>query len=149
MNIVYRIIFSFCEGYNYLNGQVCGEFREIAPKVDSLEYLNQLLQDGKKPKTFVPSEHLISLALSRDLVSIIDACSNLVRKDIYKRAARYGSLKIMQWAKSKGYKFKDDICAEAAYYGSIEVMQWLRTQGCDWNEEVCANAAFNGHLTLL
>jgi hypothetical protein len=129
MDVVYRTVFSFSAGYNFLNAQVCVEFRELAPKTDYLVYLDQLLQDGKKPETFVPLEHLVSLALQRDLVSVVDACSNLVCEDIYKRAVRYGSLEIMYWAKSKGYKLEEDICAEAAYYGSVEVMQWLRANG--------------------
>ncbi|SOB74024.1 hypothetical protein BQ9231_00141 [Cedratvirus lausannensis] len=46
MEIVYRTIFFYSEGYNFCNRQVCREFRQLAPRTKGYTYLDQLIQDG-------------------------------------------------------------------------------------------------------
>ncbi|WZN65930.1 putative ankyrin repeat protein [Chloropicon roscoffensis] len=90
-----------------------------------------------------------------------------------------GSVKILEYLRGRGYKFKEacegaafgghldvlkflrgldppcpwDVwtCSHAADGGHLEVLKWLRAQNppCPWNENVCYEAAGKGHLEIL
>ncbi|SHO33500.1 Pseudo ankyrin repeat-like [Cedratvirus A11] len=150
MNHIYKIIFSFSEGYNFLNGQVCFEFRQLVPKVDYLEYLDQLCKDGRTTQVPPLTKKTVKLAIDRDLLDLLQSCMDFVpEKFICNMAAEKGSLKVLQWARTKGYPWNARTCALAARCGHLEILQWARTNECIWDEEVCASAAEGGHLEIL
>nr|WIL02903.1 hypothetical protein Cbor_448 [Cedratvirus borely] len=111
MDFVYGVIFSFSEGYNFLNGQVCREFRILAPQVSYVVYLDQLIRDGKQPENFPPSEFgpsrkLAKIAIEKGLLALLGQCTRHVRSDLCKIAAKKGNLKVLQWARSEGWFYR-------------------------------------------
>ncbi|SOB74132.1 ankyrin repeat [Cedratvirus lausannensis] len=149
MEAVLETIFSFSGGYNFLNRQVCREFRELAPEVDNLEYLNQAIHDGYKPENFIPTSKLADLALEKGLLPLLESCSDFVSEDVCKRAAGKGYLHILQWARVQRYSWDYKVCSEAAYNGHLETLQWARVNGCDWSAHTFLSAAAGGHLDIL
>ncbi|SHO33482.1 Hypothetical protein BQ3484_414 [Cedratvirus A11] len=101
MQAVLEAIFSLCGGYNFLNGQVCREFRDMVAKKDGVDYLNELLHDGRECN-FTPSEQLMQVAFDRSLFSLLEACEDYIPENICDIAAKKGNLEVLQWARSKG-----------------------------------------------
>ncbi|SPN79839.1 Ankyrin repeat-containing protein [Brazilian cedratvirus IHUMI] len=176
MQIVYQTIFSYCGGYNYLNGQVCKEFSLIAPKVCYLRYLDDLLGDEKEI-CLSPSCNLLELAFEKELLHLLGYNKHLISADHVSEVTGKGKLKILKWFKDNGYSIdehifsiaatsgqhevmcwlreincpydKDKMCSDLAHGGDLEFLKWARSEGCPWGEDFCSNAAFSGHLQLL
>nr|WIL04759.1 ankyrin repeat-containing protein [Cedratvirus duvanny] len=142
------LIFFFSEGYNFINRQVCFDFRRIIKPVEHLVYLDQLLKDNRKPN-LQPSKELAKIALDRGLLHLLQACKEFVPKNVCTIAAKNGQLKVLQWARANGYSWNEDTCVYAAKEGHLEILQWLRANGCPWDEYTCAYTAENGHLKVL
>ncbi|SHO33417.1 Ankyrin repeat-containing domain [Cedratvirus A11] len=149
MEVVLETIFSFSGDYNFTNRQVCREFRELAPKVDSLEYLNQAIHDGYKPENFTPTSELADAALDRGLLSLLESCNDFVPEDICEKAAGKGYLHILKWARVQRYPWDYKVCSEAAYNGHLKVLQWLKDNNCPWSAYTFLSAVAGGHLDIL
>ncbi|SHO33505.1 Pseudo ankyrin repeat-like [Cedratvirus A11] len=174
MNHIYSIIFSFFEGYNFRNRQVCSYFRQLAPKIGYCTYLNQLLQDGRKIN-FTPNQEIMQTALDNNLFFLLEVCKDYIPKYLCNVAAKKNNLELLQWAKSKGYEWdswtyqhamnnknlqmvqwmrangcpwNETVCGFAAQ-NSLEILKWIRSQGCPWHESTCANAAECGQIEIL
>nr|WIL04766.1 ankyrin repeat-containing protein [Cedratvirus duvanny] len=143
------LVFSFSEGYNFVNRQVCFDFRRIIRPVDQVVYLDQLLKDSRKPDNFQPSKKLAKIALNRGLLYLLQACKGFINKSVCTIAAENGHLEVLQWARANGFPWDLSICTIAAKNGHLEVLQWARANGCPWNEGTCTYAAGNGHLEVL
>ena len=65
------------------------------------------------------------------------------------KAAYYGNLRLLKWARKNGYPWNESTCAEAALTGCLEILKWARENGCPWNIMVCKHAACNGRLEIL
>jgi hypothetical protein len=149
MQVVYETIFSFSGGYNFLNRQVCLEFRQLAPKVEYIAYIDQLLSDDRKPKDFVPSEKIMEAAINKELLHVLEACREFIPKHgICPAIAKKGKLRALQWAHTN-YPWDDDVCFWAACRGRLEILKWARANGFSWDEETCNQAASSGHLEVL
>ena len=68
---------------------------------------------------------------------------------VCKKAARYGHLKVLQWARNEGCAWSLRTCTVAAVNGHLDVLKWARTNGCPWDERTCTLAARGGHLDVL
>ncbi len=44
---------------------------------------------------------------------------------------------------------KIDVCKYAAKNGHLECLKYAHLNGCSWNEDTCLEAAKNGHLECL
>ncbi|SPN79848.1 Ankyrin repeat-containing protein [Brazilian cedratvirus IHUMI] len=149
MEIVYRTIFSYSGGYNFLNQQVCSTFRFLAPKTTYLEYLDQVLSEGGKVENFIPSKKIMEAAIEAELLHVLEACKDFIPKyNFYRRMAKKGKLRVLQWAHDR-HPWTDNVCAWAAGRGLLEVLKWARANGFPWNVEVCNQAASSGHLEVL
>ena len=160
MQLVYKTIFSFSEGYNFLNRQVCREFRMLAPRTDGLGHLEQLIKDGKKLDSLCCSERLLERAIERELFHFIEECCRELRRDCNSRqhsfednlckiAVKKGKVKVLKWACENGFYCDASICEEAAYYGHLEVLKWGKDKGYQWGVTTCLYACSNGHLEIL
>ncbi|SOB74127.1 ankyrin repeat [Cedratvirus lausannensis] len=176
MEPVLEVIFSFSEDYNYLNQQVCSEFRQMIPKVLPSSYLNQLIKDDKTPEKFRPCQRLLDIALERDLVYLLQACKDYVPDNICKLSIKKKSVKILKWALDNGYprdarlfriaikhtnfvalpylrisgcEWDSWACSRAAKEGYLRILKWLRENGCPWDKWTCIYAARYGHLRIL
>nr|WIL04146.1 ankyrin repeat-containing protein [Cedratvirus lena] len=123
------LVFSFSQGYNFVNRQVCFDFRRMIKPVEHSVYLDQLLKDDRKPSGFQPSKELARIALDRGLLYLLQACKDFVPENVCKIAAKNGYLKILQWARTNGYSWDEETCVYAAKGGHLEVLQWLRANG--------------------
>ncbi|SOB74030.1 ankyrin repeat [Cedratvirus lausannensis] len=148
MEIVYRTIFSFSEGHNFLNQQVCSEFRFLITKVHGIVYIDQLIKEGKKPK-FTPSWKAIEISVKFGLLSLLEAYKNFIPSNVCTIAAKENNMQVLQWAKQRGYELDSFIYFYAAKYGNLEMAKWLGKNGCPWNESVCTGAAQIGNLEIL
>nr|WIL03670.1 ankyrin repeat protein [Cedratvirus plubellavi] len=149
MEIVYRTIFFYSEGHNYLNGRVCSIFRRLAPKVNYLAYIDQVLSDGGKVKNFVPSQKIMEAAIDEELLHVLEACKEFIPKhSICRIIAKKGKLRALQWAHTN-YPWDDHVCAWAAGRGLLEILQWARANGFAWDKGVCNQAASSGNLEVL
>ncbi|SOB74056.1 ankyrin repeat [Cedratvirus lausannensis] len=160
MQPVYITIFSFSRGYNFLNRQVCREFRMLTPKTDGLDHLEQLIKDGKKPNSLCCSERLLERAVERELFCVIEeSCRELQARfkslqlsfegNLCKIATKKGKVKVLNWACENGFYCDASICEEAANYGHLEVLKWGKDKGYQWGVTTCLYACSNGHLEIL
>ncbi|SPN79538.1 Ankyrin repeat-containing protein [Cedratvirus Zaza IHUMI] len=92
METVYETIFACSGSYNYLNGKVCSQFRQIAPSVHVLVYWNQLLQEAKEVPGLKPTKKIAELALEKRLFHLLKVCKEFIPRDICYRAAKEGDL---------------------------------------------------------
>nr|WIL04216.1 ankyrin repeat-containing protein [Cedratvirus lena]WIL04841.1 ankyrin repeat-containing protein [Cedratvirus duvanny] len=172
MEYIYENIFSFSGGYNYLNRQVCSEFRQRIKPFHFLSYLDEVCSEGREPE-IKPSEELFSLSLKGGYLYLLIYCKEFAPKDLCILATRHGHLHILQWAREAGYDYdrkvshvaaqfghkhilnhlKEDwsasTCAFAARGGQLETLRYLISQGCDWGSGTCTLAARGGHLEVL
>ncbi|SOB74041.1 ankyrin repeat [Cedratvirus lausannensis] len=95
-------IFSFSEGYNFVNRQVCSDFRRIVPKVSPFVYLDRLLADKVQIK-LEPSEEMMVEAVKLDLVHLLEVNKPYIEKEICEIAAELGKTKVLDWAIDNGY----------------------------------------------
>nr|WIL02941.1 ankyrin repeat protein [Cedratvirus borely] len=173
MQAVYEAIFSFSGGHNFLNGQVCREFRDMLERVHPLLYADTLLAEGKKPQGFSPCLKLARAGFCMNLVHLLQANKEFIQKDICAKAAAEGKLEILQWAAKEGYNtgpvcnckahsvnvetsrwehgcfLSRNVCSSAASGGYLEILQWARANNCYWDEWTCSVAAAGGHLEVL
>ncbi|SHO33502.1 Ankyrin repeat-containing domain [Cedratvirus A11] len=178
MEIVYRTIFSFSEGYNFLNRQVCFEFRQLAPKIRGCVYLNQILKDGRGA-IFTERRDMVVICIELGLFALLEVCRKYIPVDVCNIAAEKNNLSSLKWCMRQGYKLdgfiyhyiaknnnlemakwvKSDpgifwscsavICSYAAQEGRLEMLQWMRQEGFPWDESTCTGAAYYGHLEVL
>ena len=77
-------------------------------------------------------------------------------------AARYGRVKLMEWALQQRYAhvwFEKEgyqrisigakICSKAAKYGQLGALKWLKRNGCEWDADTLSSAAAGGHFSCL
>nr|WIL03681.1 ankyrin repeat protein [Cedratvirus plubellavi] len=178
MEIVYRTIFSFSEGYNFRNRQVCFEFRQLAPKIRGCVYLNQILKDGRGA-IFTERRDMVVICIELGLFALLEVCRKYIPADVCNIAAEKNNLSSLKWCMRQGYKLdgfiyhyiaknnnlemakwvKSDpgifwscsavICSYAAQEGRLEMLQWMRQEGFPWDESTCTGAAYYGHLEVL
>ncbi|QIN54416.1 hypothetical protein [Cedratvirus kamchatka] len=96
------LVFSFSEGYNFINRQVCFDFRRMIKPVEHLVYLDQLLKDSRKPKNFQPSKELAEIALDKGFLYLLQANKDYTPEDVCTVAAKNGHLEILKWARANG-----------------------------------------------
>jgi hypothetical protein len=65
---------------------------------------------------------------------------NPVTRMLCKSAARYGSLEVLQYLRSKQVNCPWDkmTCSMAAMYGHFELLQWAHNNDCPWDVYTCA-----------
>ena len=124
------LVFSFSQGYNFVNRQVCFDFRRMIGPVKRLVYLDQLLKDNRKPNNFKPSKELAGIALDKGFLYILQACRKFVPGNVCTVVAKKGHLKVLKWARTNDYSWNEWTCAYAAEGGHLEVLQWARDNGC-------------------
>ncbi|SHO33421.1 Pseudo ankyrin repeat-like [Cedratvirus A11] len=149
MEPVLEVIFSLSEDYNYLNQQVCSEFRQMIPKVLPSSYLNQLIKDDKTPEKFRPCQRLLDIALERDLVYLLQACKDYIPDNICKLSIKKKSIKVLKWALDKGYLRSARLFRIAIKHGNFKALLDLKIGGCEWDSWVCSRAAKEGYLRIL
>ena len=92
-------------------------------------------------------------AFVHSVALVIWSCTNAppgtYRRKICQRAAEYGQLAVLQWARANDYPWDDYTCTNAAINGHLEVLKWARANGCPWNEWMREYAAHNSHLDVL
>jgi hypothetical protein len=49
------------------------------------------------------------------------------------RAAEFGHLETLKWARANGCPWNEMTCTRAAEFGHIEVLKWARANGCPWS----------------
>jgi hypothetical protein len=64
------------------------------------------------------------------------------------RAARFGHLHILQWARSVNIQWDDRVCSSAASGGHLHILQWARANNCPWNEDTCTEAVQEGYVHI-
>ncbi len=74
--------------------------------------------------------------------------TNMHGCEICRKAAQYGDLDILKWAKENGCKMPNT-CEIAAENGHLHIIKWAIRNGCKWNTEAFENAAKNGHLDIV
>ncbi|SPN79600.1 Ankyrin repeat-containing protein [Cedratvirus Zaza IHUMI] len=146
MEPVLEVIFSFSEGYNFRNRQVCSQFRQMIPKVEDVVYIDCVCRDSKPALKY--NRELLYKALTFGCINIF-RCASAVPSDVCKHAAFHGQMEILQWAHEKEFYWNEDTCELAARGGHLEILKWCREQGCRWDEETCFMAAHFRHLDVL
>nr|WIL04198.1 ankyrin repeat-containing protein [Cedratvirus lena] len=147
MQAVYEEIFLFSGGYNFLNCQVCKEFRYMIKEVNGLAYLDSLCEFGEQVK--ITNKEIVIKAIRFGHVNILERNQNLVPSDVYYLSIIHNQLKVMQWAKSKEFPWSETTISTAATYGRLEIMKWLKTQGFSLGTAQFSNAICAGHLHIL
>lgn len=123
---ILEIIFSYSGSYNFVQRQVCSDFRRIMPEVDRLAYLDALLADGFVPKKLERSYKLFYLALDRGYLNIFLYHGGYVLPtDFCHVCARKGHLHMLQWAHEKGFLIIKSVYREAIKAEQRHVAQWL------------------------
>jgi len=70
-------------------------------------------------------------------------------KDVCGYAARWGSVRLLKWARENNRNWSTLTCQYAAMNGRLPALKYLHENGCPWNEYTCCSAAANGHLFIL
>ncbi|SPN79751.1 Ankyrin repeat-containing protein [Cedratvirus Zaza IHUMI] len=148
MDYVYEIIFSFSEGHNFLNQQVCREFRSLLAKTHGCVYLDQLLKDGIKVD-FTPSFKMLDLAVKFNLFSLLQACPELASSYVCDMAVKNNNTKVLWWAYQQEYKPSDYIYFHVAQYANTEMVKCLIDNGHSWSTHSCSYMAKCGRLDML
>ncbi|SPN78800.1 Ankyrin repeat-containing protein [Brazilian cedratvirus IHUMI] len=109
MEAVYYNIALLSGGHAFLFRQVCSQFRSISPKVDFLDYLEELYKQGLELENFLPSQKLLQWAVQKALNSHTD-------KDMYTYLARddKGEAKSFSSLHEDYKKMLDEMCAAEA-----------------------------------
>nr|WIL02937.1 hypothetical protein Cbor_378 [Cedratvirus borely] len=149
MEPVLEVIFSYSGDYNYLNQQVCSEFKQMIPKVLPSSYLNQLIKDDKTPEKFRPCQRLLDIALERDLVYLLQACKDYIPDNICELSIKKKSVKILKWALDKGYLRSARLFRIAIKHTNFKALLDLKIGGCEWDSWVCSKATKEGYLRIL
>ena len=68
---------------------------------------------------------------------------------ICERAAKSGSLELLQYLKQQGCVFTADAMHVAAQRGDLHICQYLRSEQCPWDASACTDAARGGHVDTL
>nr|WIL04834.1 hypothetical protein Cduv_354 [Cedratvirus duvanny] len=120
-------IFSFSGGYNFINRQVCSDFRRIIPQVDHLAYVDTLLGDGIRPKGIKDSHDLLQLSTDKGYLNIflIHGEGYVLPYQFCIRCARHGHLHMLKWAHERGHVIIKSVYLEAVKAKQTHVMQWL------------------------
>jgi hypothetical protein len=94
-----------------------------------------------------------SVSCARLCLATANQDRNTRSKQLFKTAASYGKLDVLQWGHNLGYDidkmFNKYTIADAALNGHLEVVKYLRKLGIEWDQKSCSNAAVNVHLKLL
>ena len=69
--------------------------------------------------------------------------------DVCGYAARWGSVRLLKWARENNRNWSTLTCQYAAEKGHLPALKYLHENGCPWNEYTCCSAAANGHLFVL
>jgi hypothetical protein len=148
-------VLEFSGPYNFVNRQVCSEFRLLVEKVDPLVYLDQLLADGRAVEKFMPSKETISQAIDKQLIYVLSFTKNNLPENLCHVAACTGKLQTLQWAMKEGFMWDSVTLIGAAENGHLEVVKWLRKEGCPWYgslfsiDSVFSRVALAGHLEVI
>ncbi len=67
---------------------------------------------------------------------------------ICKKAAKYGDLEILKWARQKRCKMPRT-CEIAAKHGHLHIIEWALGNKGKWNVEILENAKKNGHKHIV
>lgn len=82
-------------------------------------------------------------------MDICEECSNKKKRQICARAATYGHLSCLIYAREMGCHWNVNTCILAAKNGHLSCLIWARENGCAWNSGVPYAAVKNGHLDCL
>ena len=148
MEIVCCTIFSYSEGYNFINRQVCCEFREMIPEIHGCVYLDQLIKDGKKPD-FTPSFKMVELGVKFNLFSLLEAFPSYTATFVCTEAIKNNNIKVLQWAKERGYKPSEYNYIHIAQHANLETVKYLIDEGYVWSRSAFSYMARCGCLDIL
>ena len=124
---VLRTIFDFSEGYNFVNRQVCSEFREMVPEVNPLVYLDVLVRDGRPPEEVQPLDGLMQKALDMRLFHLLEFNKEYIPKDICYMSAGNADLEMLHWCKERGFGHEEEkLYLSALRSGQVKVLDWIK-----------------------
>ena len=69
--------------------------------------------------------------------------------EVCSAAAGGGQLRLLQWARRRGYGWGEQTCASAAASGHLDVLVWARKHGCPWDSSTGCGAAARGDMRVL
>ncbi|SPN79719.1 Ankyrin repeat-containing protein [Cedratvirus Zaza IHUMI] len=149
MEVVYYNIALLSGGRAFFLRQVCSQFRRLLPKVDYLDYLEELYEQEQEAENFVPSKELLHWAVQRNKFYILDANLDLLDEDICDHAAYHGHLDLLQWLIGGGFQPSYNTFKEAVRGGHLEILQWLKKEGYPWSSVSFCVAVVHGHKHIL
>ena len=107
-------------------------------------YLLRFQKNGKK--TYINAS---TVAHAKICFEEIDRNKKDFEKKLFRSAAKYGQLLVLQFLRLVRCDWDHNVCKNAAAYGHLHILQWARENGCPWSECTCAKAALNGHVDIL
>lgn len=129
------------------------------------QYIDLTIQPGTNPFSKLPLALVekILRSISAFESSPIRATCRLFRQvalpervnqKLMLRAARLGSVTLLEWCKNQGVPLEPsglehEICIEAASGGKRRALRWAYKEGLAWGPRTCAAAAAEGHLKAL
>lgn len=134
-------------------------------QVDTLEWLNRCykvdLPKGTDGFETDNRYHIITAAVENGHLEVLDWLldkgfhSKTTKRDVVYVAsgAPYNSIKVLEWAKDRGYDFTKRFSRELCYYASrkckLPVLQWLRENNSRWDGRVIAVARLRGRSEIV
>ena len=70
-------------------------------------------------------------------------------KDVCEYSARWGSVRLLKWARVNNRAWSEQTCHHAAHYGHLLALQYLHENGCPWDGYTCYYAAQKKHWDCL
>ena len=64
------------------------------------------------------------------------------------RAAFYGHLELLKWAREHNCPWDEDTCERAAFRGHLELLKWARANGCPWDKQRCLETGPNYSVSI-
>lgn len=69
--------------------------------------------------------------------------------NVYKLAARFGRIDVIQWAEEKKFYNTEAVCQNAAREGQLETLKWLRERNYPWDYRTTSDAARMRHEEIV
>jgi hypothetical protein len=67
---------------------------------------------------------------------------------VIRAAAKFGSIKLVQMLREKGFPWATGACMDAALAGHFELLKYLRENNCPWDWSVPYHALCNNHIDI-
>nr|WIL05330.1 putative ankyrin repeat protein [Pithovirus mammoth] len=155
---VLEIILRSCEGYAYINSQVCSEWREMVLPWGNLKekFIDVCFEEDLPYVAKFPASYFTNLRLHLLVRNErVDLLQMAVNRGVYvfscqTPAAKLGSVKVLKWYDSEICKISPNhIGYLAAKEGHWEVLQWLIEKESQLDSSVMAGAAEFGDLEIV